>query len=93
VYFIEGDIVNPNAELLVFRGAIDIISITHVLHQWTWDDQVAALKQLVALSRPGALVVGFQICATKGKALESFVSKENPYWHDPESSRRTWDQV
>lgn len=50
-------------------------------------DQVAALKQVVALSRPGAMLVGFQIGVTKAKPIE------NHYRHDPESFRRIWDQV
>jgi hypothetical protein len=77
-HFIEGDVHYPNAELLALRRTIDIISIMHVLHQWTWDDQVSALKQLVPLSRPRALLVGFQVGATKGNLWKSFISKENP---------------
>lgn len=67
-HFIEGDMLYPNAALLALRGTIDIISIMHVLHQWTCGDQVAALKQLVALSCPGAMLVGPQTSITKARA-------------------------
>ena len=51
------------------------------------------MKQLVALTHPDAILVSFQIGATKAKSWESFLSNENPYWHDPESFGRMWDQV
>lgn len=37
-HYIETDILSPNKKLEHLQGSIDIISITHVLHQWEWDD-------------------------------------------------------
>ena len=56
-------------------------------------DQVAALKQLVALSHSGAILVVFQIGTTKTQRGSLFMSNESCYWHDPESFRRLRDQV
>jgi SAM-dependent methyltransferase len=65
--FIETDILNPNEELKSLEGKIDIISVTHVLHQWDWDGQVLAAMKLVSFSRPGTLIVGYQAGGVAGR--------------------------
>lgn len=65
--FIETDLLNPNDELKALEGKMDVISVTHVLHQWDWDGQVIAAKKLVSFSRPGSLVVGYQAGGTAGQ--------------------------
>jgi hypothetical protein len=57
--FTECDILSPTSELLELQWSIDTIYICYFLHQWNWETQVKALKQLVALSRLGTMVVGF----------------------------------
>ncbi|KAF1944890.1 hypothetical protein EJ02DRAFT_501100 [Clathrospora elynae] len=37
------------------HGQVDIVSIVHVLHQWDWDTQVLACKELVKFSKSGSL--------------------------------------
>ena len=93
-HFIEGDILHPNEALQELHSSMDVISITHVFHQWGWDDQVAAAKQLGALLRPGGMVVGFQV-GTVGENLikASDLSRSDCYWHSPETFQTMWDQV
>jgi hypothetical protein len=69
--FFESNILAPNAELLAVSGLIDVIYITNVLHLWTWDTQALAMKTLVALSKPGTMVVGLQVGDTEGGVCES----------------------
>ena len=38
-HFVEADLLHPNAELRALLGSMDVVSITHVLHQWDWGDQ------------------------------------------------------
>lgn len=64
--FIETDILNPNERSRSLAGKIDIISATHVLHQWNWETQIVAAEQLCVLSKPDSLVVGFQIGTRDG---------------------------
>lgn len=59
--YIESNILDPSPELQELRGSINVVSITHVLHQWGWGDQVKALEQLVRLSSSNAMIVGFQV--------------------------------
>ena len=93
-HFMEADILHPNEALQALHSSIGIISITHVFHQWGWDDQIAAGMQLTALSRPGTLVVGFQV-GTVGENLikASDLAKSDCYWHSPETFQRMWNQV
>ena len=92
--FIGTDILHPNAALQALKGTFHIISITHVLHQGEWNEQVRALKQLATLSHVGAMIVGFQVgSAGRGERPASELAKSPAYWHNPESFREMWDQV
>lgn len=94
-HFIEADIMYPTAELSALRGTVDVISITHVLHQWDWADQVRAVKRLVELtSGNGALVVGFQVGSVGVREIQaSGLAKSAAYWHDGASFEKMWDEV
>ena len=93
--FLEADVLFPNEQLTALREKIDILYITHVLHQWDWENQVKCLVQLVGLSSgPGAMVVGFQIgSAGETKILASGLAKSDAYWHNPKSFAEIWDRV
>jgi hypothetical protein len=60
VPYIESDLLYPTDEFMTLYGQMDVISIVHVLHQWDWDTQVLACKELVKFSKIGSLVIGFQ---------------------------------
>ncbi|KAF4629022.1 hypothetical protein G7Y89_g9133 [Cudoniella acicularis] len=92
--YIECDILHPSLELKELDGKMDIIWVTHLLHQWTWEGQVLAAKSLAALSRVGTLVCGYQVGAdveTFQKATE--LMKGDSLLHDPKSFERMWDHV
>lgn len=93
-HFIKTDILYPNSELQELNGKMDIIWITHVLHQWTWEGQVLAAKSLVQLARVGSLVAGYQVgleVGTHQPATE--LMKADSFLHDPASFARMWEQV
>lgn len=93
-HFIETDILHLNSALQALKGTFNTISISHVLHQWEWNDQVSALKQQAILSRVGAIIVGFQVGSVGfRKRPASELAKSSAYWHNPESFQEIWDQV
>jgi len=89
--FIEADILHPNAALQALAGKLDIISITHVLHQWKWDEQIAAAKQLAILSKPGSIIVGFQVGSTDPQQVNT--GKYERFRHSSETFKHMWDVV
>ena len=78
---------------------MDVISVTHVLHQWDWTGQVAVVRNLVELSRgPGALVVGFQVGSAGPNRIgphseENSLGTREVFWHSPETWREMWEEV
>jgi len=92
--YIESDILHPATALQKLYGKIDIIWITHVLHQWTWEGQVMAAKSLVKLSRVGTIVVGYQVGADVANLqMPTELMKAESYLHDPDSFGKMWDEV
>jgi hypothetical protein len=91
-HFIEADILNSPA-LDELKGKVDIISISAVLHQWSWEDQVEAAKKLVAYSKVGSLVVGHQIGNIEAKSVVNPHFGVTQYQHDPTSFGKLWDEV
>ncbi|KAF2034620.1 hypothetical protein EK21DRAFT_55990 [Setomelanomma holmii] len=96
VPYIESDLLFPTDKLKRLHGQIDVISIVHVLHQWDWDTQVLACKELVKLSKPGSLVVGFQ-GGTSDYAKRAQSNREAGQaefvLHDAETFERMWNIV
>jgi hypothetical protein len=96
VRHIESDILHPTAELAQLSGQIDVISVTHVLHQWDWDTQVAAAKRLCGFSRPGSVVVGYQGGTSDIEARMKWNREHGQKeftLHDPGTFRKMWDVV
>ena len=92
--FIESDLLHPSEQLAALGASIDVLSMMYVLHQWDWDTQVAALRQLVGFSRPGATVIGIQ-CGSRGEHERPVtkIAQSPTYWHDPDSFRTLWERV
>lgn len=94
--FMETDILNPNEELRALLEKIDVLNVTHVLHQWEWEQQVEAAKQLSKFSRPGTLVVGYQAASTGGPKKETRGERGAEYTgrlQNVESWDEMWDAV
>jgi hypothetical protein len=94
-HFIEADVLSSEEDpaLRALLGRVDIISISALLHQWPWDQQVEVAKKLVAFSKPGSLVVGYQIGNVEGKEVVFPATKRAVWRHDLVSFERMWRQV
>lgn len=102
-HFIEADMLSINEDnnaageatpLQALRATADIVSISAVLHQWDWDDQVKAAKKVAALTKgTDALVVGYQIGNVEAKQIWNEALKLHHWRHTPESFAKLWDQV
>jgi hypothetical protein len=94
--YIESDMLHPSAELKQLHGRMDAITIVHVLHQWDWDTQILACKELVKFSKPATLIVGYQ-GGTNDMAKRTLWNRENGQkeftLHSAETFKRMWGQV
>ena len=95
VQFIETDILSTtHTALLALRGKIDIMNLTHVLHQWDWDGQVEAAKTLCSFSREGSIIVGCQMGNVVAQCpVLSAVNDIPQFRHNPDSFQRFWRVV
>lgn len=95
--FFEADILklDSNESLEPFKGNMDVIGLSAVLHMWDWNGQVAAAKQLVVLSKPGTIVVGYQAGNANAMERQQPVSGTvyNQFRHNPGSFAKLWDVV
>ncbi|KAE9377437.1 hypothetical protein N431DRAFT_461046 [Stipitochalara longipes BDJ] len=87
--FIETDILSPSPSFNALSSSVDIIWASKVLHQWDWATQLVALRSLIALSKPGTMVVGFHAGYVKADFLEDY----KVWLHDEESWRKIWEEV
>jgi hypothetical protein len=96
VRYIESDLLFPTPEMQKLNGQIDVVSIVHVLHQWDWETQVLACKELVKFSGLGSVVIGYQ-GGTDDIAKRTKLNTENgqPEFtlHDAETFQRMWQVV
>jgi len=91
--FVEADILSEAPALGQFKGKVDILSITQVLHQWDWDGQIRAAKILATFTKPGSMIVGNQIGNPNAREV-TLGAISVPMWrHNPESFERLWNQV
>ncbi|EPE24760.1 S-adenosyl-L-methionine-dependent methyltransferase [Glarea lozoyensis ATCC 20868] len=93
-HFIEADLIKPFQELSALEGKMDVIQVTHVFHQWGWEGQIGAAKEVVKFSKPGSLVVGFQ-AGTAGGTTKIPVGGSSHSWmrQDPGSWAEMWEVV
>ena len=84
VTFIETDILCQSSYLKALNSAVNIIWASKVLHQRDWATQLVSTRSIVALSKPGTMVVGFRADYLKAEFLEEY-----KFWlHDEESWKR-----
>lgn len=80
--------------LQALRGTAEIVSISAVLHQGDWDDQVKFAKKVAALTKgPDSLVVGHQIGNVEAKQIWDKALQLHHWRYTPESFAKLWDQV
>jgi len=68
--FIGTDILHPSPSFTALNSSIDIIWASEVLHRWGWATQLVALRSLIALSKPGTMIVGFHAGYVKAEFVD-----------------------
>ena len=89
--FVQADIFDPDSDLVHLSGQMDIIIASQFLHLWDWKRQVLAMKRVVELSRPGAILVGYQ--RGQVRAQEVMRPWGTMFFHDLDTYREIWHQV
>lgn len=74
---------------------MDIVNASSFFHLFTWDQQVAAVKQVIALlrPRPGSLVIGRQLAGRDPIDPDDRENAPKRYRHDVQTWKRLWRQV
>ncbi|KAI9655962.1 MAG: hypothetical protein M1821_005023 [Bathelium mastoideum] len=97
VKYRTGDVLDLDSmkELEPAGGKVDIVYTSQVLHQFDFERQVSAAKNLVALSRgPGSRITGAQLgFHTAREKIIEHSDDPRPWFHDPTSWDRMWDRV
>ena len=94
--FMEADLMAAEMDphLKSLNGKTDVISVSAVFHQWNWLEQANAAEKIVAFSKPGSLVVGYQIGNMKAHEVKKFGQIDVDQWRqDPASFAKMWDVV
>lgn len=89
--FIQADIFDTHSSLEKLSGRIDIIIVNQFLHLFDWEGQIAAMKTIVKLSKPGSIVVGYQRAQVPSQEVRR--PWGTMYLHDPKTFRKIWETV
>ena len=84
--FIQADIFDTHSSLEKLSGRIDIIIVNQFLHLFNWEGQIAAMKTVVKLSKPGSIVVGYQRAQVPSQEVRR--PWGTMYLHDPNTFRK-----
>ena len=100
--FIPADILDPASPLMELRGKMDILVVSLIFHLFDWEGQVKAGNNMVALSRPGTLLIGRQIGNSIGMAIPitttasgevGGVGSHTRFFHNPETWQEMWRRI
>ena len=89
--FVQADIFDLDSDLKHLSGQMDIIIANHFLHLFDWDQQLAAMKRIVDLSKIGTICVGYQ----RGQLHAQIIPRPwgHMFSHDLASFRRIWEKL
>jgi ubiquinone/menaquinone biosynthesis C-methylase UbiE len=89
--FIQADILDENSRLNDLTRKIDVFIICQLLHLFSWEDQIKACKTMVKMSKPGSIIIGYQLGQT------DFQSHKTPWgmmcFHNAKTFRQMWGLV
>ncbi|KAJ5493300.1 hypothetical protein N7539_002046 [Penicillium diatomitis] len=88
--FLEAD-VNDDDRFAPLMGQTDLVLASQFLHLFDWDGQIAANQRIVALSKPGTMLVGFQ---QGRKQARAYIRPWGMmYYHNRDSFLRMWETI
>lgn len=70
--FRASDVLDP---AIVTHPPMDLMIVNQVFHLFDWETQLKVAKNLVAFTKPGALIVGYQIGSRSGRAVPRVMRK------------------
>lgn len=89
--FIQADILDENSRLSELTRKIDVFIICQFLHIFSWDDQVKICKKIVNMSRPGSMIIGYQL------GDPEFQSYKTPWgtmcFHNTKTFKEMWERI
>ena len=100
--FLEADILDLASLHQQLETKMDILLVNQVFHLFSWDTQVRAGKNMVALSRPGTWIVGFHIGSTTPGArrvrtvtggVAGAAGGTTKYYHCPDTWQAMWQYI
>lgn len=89
--FVEADIFDTDSGLEKLSGRIDIIIANQFLHLFDWEGQIAAMKAIVKLSKPGSIVIGYQRAQVPAQEIRR--PWGTMYLHDLDTFQKIWQRV
>lgn len=93
--FISADIFDPASPLSHYNGQFDIAFLGSLLHLWNWQQQADALRAIIKLMRPEALVIGCQLGRVTGIEVDTGwrTGGKTYFMHDPETIEKLWREA
>lgn len=86
---------SPDA-FATLKHKVDILWASSFLHLFSWADQLTLCIRITAFlqQKPGSMVLGRQLgSVVPGCYSLQDLMTEQPYWHDPISFERLWEEV
>lgn len=99
--FFRADILDSTS-LNELDESVDIVLVNQVFHLFDWERQVEAGKNMVALSRSGTWVVGYQIGSAVGRAVPvrtgsggtaGTAGSTSKFLHNRDTWQELWSQI
>ena len=101
-HFLEANILDPESAHKQLSGEVDILLVNQIFHLFDWDRQLQAGKNMVALSRTGTWIMGWQIGSALGRAVPvrsttggttGAAGSTSRFFHTPDTWKEMWRQV
>lgn len=93
--FLQADVFDPKSALAELKGGLNVVYLGSFLHLWEWKRQVEAVRIVMELTRPGALVVGCQLGRSKGAEVTTGWKNggKTYFMHDTKTVQQLWNEA
>ncbi|KAL8901481.1 MAG: hypothetical protein Q9207_005179 [Kuettlingeria erythrocarpa] len=100
--FMTANILDPASPLSALEGQVEIILVNQVFHLFDKERQIKAARNMVALSRQGSWVIGWQVGSISGATLpvrtqtggsSGAAGGDSKLFHNEETWQALWQQI